>query len=158
MKPELPTPGHPTYAKLMYPYQTYHAVLGKLVVLATGQRLEVLAINDYTYNFYGKCQVDGYDVIVICDISQVDGTTPESPAEYETRGVEAIVYLQSMAGINEPEDHAMAGWAKMEPLQQEFTLALAHKMQTLEVLRAQVSEELAKLHGDFAQSIAKTKK
>lgn len=42
--------------------------------------------------------------------------------EREKQGIEAIIYLQNMAGIKETEETAMNGWRKMTKREQDFTL------------------------------------
>jgi len=42
--------------------------------------------------------------------------------EEEKKGVRAIVYLQSLAGITETEEQAIIGWRLMTPGEQEQTL------------------------------------
>lgn len=42
--------------------------------------------------------------------------------EDEQEGVKAIIYLQALAGIDEPVEKARRGWQSMTPRQKEATL------------------------------------
>lgn len=50
----------------------------------------------------------------------------------EIEGIEAIIYLQSLAGIEEPVERAKAGWRSMTPRQREATLDAYKIIKSLE--------------------------
>jgi hypothetical protein len=46
----------------------------------------------------------------------------------EEKGVAAIIYLQKMAGIDEPREQALKGWRAMSKHDQDFTVKFYKKM------------------------------
>lgn len=45
-------------------------------------------------------------------------------ADAERKGIEAIIFLQSMAGIKESEEQALKGWRGMDSYQKAETLRI----------------------------------
>lgn len=46
-----------------------------------------------------------------------------------TRGINAIIYLQALVGIEETKEKATAGWEAMTEAEQNTTLALSNQYQ-----------------------------
>lgn len=51
-----------------------------------------------------------------------------TPEVRQEKGIEAIIYLQSLYGITETREQAIKGWNGITLGEQDYTLALYHQM------------------------------
>lgn len=137
MAVENPKDGKKAYAKLLEPIEVFMVATGKIAYLDIGTRFEVYGVSPNTHTVYGLCErEDGFDIVISCQDDEAETCEGETEAEYLTRGALAIQYLQSLAGIQESYNTALANFAKMPDKEKEYTLNLAPRLKILREIKS----------------------
>lgn len=128
--PRNPEPGKPTYARLLTGQTIYHATYDAIVEIPPGTRLTVIAVVDQSKHqqFYGRYNGGSIPSMVICPLSEVEHAEPETESERQTRGIAAVQFLQSLAGLRLDDTEALLGWNQMDAQEQRYTLGLAERI------------------------------
>jgi hypothetical protein len=126
-RPANPPAGGKTYARTLKAQATYHALLQAVVDIPAGTRVEVLAVADD--KFFGMYREGAADCLVQGNVSEFEACPPETQAEFKTRCLLAIQYLNNVVGIAfSPDVDLEKQYAEMSETEREYSIGAAERM------------------------------